>query len=377
METKAIGLYLHIPFCVRKCNYCDFCSESAETEKIERYAECLINEIESYQSEKKILIDSIFIGGGTPSILSPRSFEKIVSVIRKTFEITSDAEFTLEANPGTVSLEKISVFKSCGVNRISLGLQSIHENELKILGRIHTYDEFLEAYDMVKKHLTDNINIDLMYGIPEQSISSFKKTLQTVIALSPAHISCYGLIVEEGTAFFRKRNSLNFPSEDEECDMYDMAHAMLSAKGYEHYEISNYALYGKRCRHNLKYWRDEEYIGLGLSAHSYYLGKRYSATEKIDEYFDDFGTKYRKEERETIGKDPFEYAMLALRLSDGFSLSEYKKLFNMDFTEGKNELLKIYSEKGLIKIENNRIYLTHKGFYVSNSIMAELLDFSS
>ncbi len=377
METKPIGLYVHIPFCKRKCNYCDFCSVAANSELETEYIQSLIAEIESYRKEEKIKINTIFIGGGTPSLLSEELFKKIVLAIKKTFDISYDFEFTVEVNPGTITKEKIALYKSCGVNRISLGLQSIHEKEMKTLGRIHTFEEFEEAYFMIKDGLTDNINIDLMYGIPAQTKETFEKTLHTVIRLSPAHISAYGLIIEEGTPFFENKDSLPFPTEDEECDMYYMAHNILSEHGYMHYEISNYARVGMECRHNLKYWHDEEYIGVGIAAHSYYRSKRYSNTEEFSEYFSDPCAKYISEDEFKITKDPFEYAMLSLRLSEGFSLLEYKNLFGTDFTKGKENLIKLYTEEGFITIKNDRISLTPKGFYLSNTIMSNLIDFTT
>lgn len=377
METKPIGLYVHIPFCKRKCNYCDFCSVAAPEDKIDKYADALVEEIKSYSENEKIKVDSVFIGGGTPSYISCESFLKIANSIKETFELSSDTEYTVEVNPGTLTQEKIRAFKEAGVNRVSLGLQSIHEKETKKLGRIHNYQDFLRSFNMIKSGLTDNINIDLMYGIPYQTKESFEKTLSSVLELDPAHISCYGLIIEEGTPFFLQKDTLDLPSEDEEYEMYMMADSILTSAGFSHYEISNYAKEGRRCRHNLKYWRDEEYIGVGLSAHSYYRGIRFSNPVDFDEYFDPFREKYRIRESEKLGKDSFEYAMLAMRLSDGFSLSEYEKLFGRSFIEGKERYIDLCVSRGLLKIENGFIKLTSSGFYLSNTILTELLDFPS
>lgn len=373
METKPIGLYVHIPFCIRKCNYCDFCSVAASENKIKLYTDTLVSEISSYAREPKARINTVFFGGGTPSVLSSADFEKIVSKIRDTFELCDDTEFSVEVNPATVTAEKAKTFKTLGVNRVSIGLQSIHENEMKILGRIHNYSDFLETYRVFRDAGIGNINVDLMYGIPEQTAKSFRETLAAVANLAPEHISAYGLIVEEGTPFYNMRDKLILPSEDEEYGMYKDAVSSLGKLGYSHYEISNYAKSGFECRHNLKYWRDEEYIGAGLSAHSYYLGKRYSNTSDFDEYFDGFGAKYRKAESETDGVDKFEYAMLALRLSEGLSLSEYRKLFGEEFACDKRELLVRYITEGFMACTEDRIYFTDKGFYVSNTILAQLL----
>ncbi len=344
----------------------------------ERYIESLTAEIASYKcDDKKIKIDTVFIGGGTPSLLPPHFLKRISDCIKDNFDIMPTAEITIEVNPGTLSLEKVLAYKECGINRVSIGLQSIHENELKTLGRIHAFDEFLDAFTLIRENLTDNINIDLMYGIPHQTIESFKETLRTVAALSPAHISAYGLIIEEGTPFFDNRYTLPIPSEDDECDMYAFADKYLSEQGYLHYEISNYAKPGKQSRHNLKYWHDEEYIGVGLSAHSYHMGKRYSNSDDFSEYFSACCAKYNRGDEVNIAKDPCEYVMLALRLSEGFSLSEYKRIFGEDFSKGKEDLLKVYENQGFLKKEGGRIFLTPKGFYVSNTIISGLIDFTT
>ena len=369
---KPIGIYIHIPFCVRKCNYCDFCSRAVDDDLKNRYIASLKAEIESYRRERKIVADTVFIGGGTPSLLSGEAFSSVMASIRKSFDVTDGAEITVEVNPKTLDSEKIKSYKACGVNRISIGLQSIHENELKMLGRIHSYSDFLNTYHMLRSEGFDNINVDLMYGIPEQTRGSFEKTLDAVIALNPEHISCYGLIIEEGTPFYEKRESLPLPDEDAECDMYESAHRKFTDAGYNHYEISNYAKDKVLCRHNLKYWRDEEYIGIGLAAHSYFDGVRFSNTSDFAEYFESV-SKYRELERESKGKDPLEYAMLALRLSEGLSISEYRRIFGKEFAAEKKELLDSYIKKGLMKLEDERLSFTYKGFYVSLAILSELL----
>ena len=373
METKPIGLYVHIPFCLRKCNYCDFCSVSAGKEKIERYIENLICEIKSYSSSPKIKIDSIFFGGGTPSILPEHLFEKIALAIYSSFDVCSDTEFSVEVNPATVTGEKLDTFVRLGVNRLSIGLQSIHENEMKMLGRIHNYDDFEKTFYLARAAGIANINVDLMYGIPEQTEKSLSETLDAIVLLSPEHVSAYGLIIEEGTPFFEKRDELNLPDEDTEYNMYLLADKMLSENGYRHYEISNYAKDGHGCRHNLKYWHDAEYIGVGIAAHSYFCGKRFYNTSSFDEYFDSFGINYRREENENVGVDKFEYAMLGLRLSEGISLTEYKSLFGEEFAKDKKDLLSSYISDGFMQRSGDRLFFTAKGFYVSNAIMAELL----
>ena len=373
MATDSLGLYVHIPYCVRKCNYCDFCSLPKGAAGVpDLYVDRLCREIHEYSGREQRPLDTIYFGGGTPSLLSPPQMERIVTSIRNTFRISPLAEITFEANPGTLTREKANVFYSLGFNRASIGLQSIHENEMKKLGRIHNYEDFLSSFRMLREAGFDNISVDLMYGIPHQTKESFLETVRTVIALSPEHISAYGLMVEEGTPFFAERDSLPLPSLDEECDMYDIARQTLSEAGYEHYEISNYARPTYRSRHNSLYWNLGEYIGVGVAAHSYYGGVRYANSEDVDEYISSVGLNSNCE-KETIEDLAYEYAMLKLRLRDGFSLSGYKERFGTSFTEGKEHVLKRLQDEGLISLSGDRIALTERGFYLSNSILVEIL----
>ena len=369
MATDAIGLYVHIPFCVRKCNYCDFCSFSVSSLSWrDKYIERLIQEIYSYK-DKSIRLNSIFFGGGTPSLLSPSEFSRICSAIKECFEVSGDCEFSVEVNPKTLDSEKLTVFKECGVNRLSIGLQSIHENELKILGRIHLYEDFLASYNTAREFGFDNINIDLMYGLPEQTIESFTITLDTILALKPEHISVYGLIIEEGTPFFEGYSELRLPTEDYECDMYYLASERLGAAGYLHYEISNYSLPARECKHNLKYWNCKEYIGVGVAAYSYFDHVRFGNSDSVAEYLDQFCIEYNQEQAD----EPYEYVMLGLRLKSGISLLEYKSRFGADFLDGRSELVDRLVKTGYLTFDGDRITLTEQGFYVSNSILTELL----
>lgn len=373
MKTDGRGLYVHIPFCVRKCNYCDFCSfNMSEVSWRNDYIDALCKEIESYR-DRNIAIDSIFFGGGTPSLLIPGEFEKICSAINRNFVVLPDTEFTVEANPKTLDRARLASFKKCGVNRLSIGLQSIHEKELKILGRIHNYDEFVDSYRLAREFGIDNINIDLMYGIPEQTMESFEKTLCQVLSLNPEHISLYGLILEVGTPLFNKKDEISFPPEDTECDMYYLAARMLSEAGYSHYEISNYARADKECRHNLKYWRCDEYIGVGLAAYSYLDGYRYGNTNVAAEYFNLDRTKYVTEVKLDNSDMAYEYVMLGFRLKEGISLSEYKRLFGIDFLAGREEKISAFIKVGYLAHNSDRLSLTESGFYVSNSIINELI----
>ena len=371
MATDKLGLYVHIPYCVRKCNYCDFCSlPNGRGEVPDGYVEALCREIESYSSVPKRTLDTVYFGGGTPSLLSPRQAEKIVFAIRDTFDLSDFAELTLEANPGTVTEEKALVFRSLGFNRVSLGLQSVHENEMRTLGRIHNFDDFLFSFNLLRRAGFDNINVDLMYGIPHQTKDSFRQTLESVIALSPEHISAYGLILEEGTPLYASRDQLPIPTTDEECDMYDLCRDVLRAAGYEHYEISNYAKEGKRSRHNLIYWNFNEYIGVGAAAHSFFEGIRSYNTQDVEAYI---SSPEAAKTQECDLNLPFEYAMLKLRLIDGFSLSDYEARFDRSFTEGKEKTLLRLKNAGLVTLDAGRLALTERGFYLSNSILVEIL----
>ncbi len=374
MKTDGIGIYIHIPFCVSKCAYCDFCSfpsRSLDVGKREAYIDALLVEIDSYKG-LGLSADTVFIGGGTPSLLKPRELLKIREHIDNSFTLAQDAEFTMEVNPKTGLGDNISAYRAAGVNRISIGLQSIHQNELNLLGRIHSYEDFLDTYNAARSAGINNVNVDLMYGIPEQTAQSFEQTLSAVLSLNPQHISLYGLILEENTPFFDIKDSLPLPSEEGECDMYYFAARRLSDAGYNHYEISNYAKPGLECKHNLKYWQCKEYIGLGLSAHSYFNGTRFANTNLLEDYITKRNVRI-KSDRLTQEDARFEYAMLHLRLFDGFSVSEYKRLFDEDFLLPRRELLEQLSNGGYLNLEGDRISLTETGFYVSNYILSELL----
>lgn len=372
MTTDPIGLYVHIPFCIRKCNYCDFCSYPGRIgEQLSLYVGTLLKEARQYARAEKIRVNTLYFGGGTPSLLAPSEFEKILLGISDVFDISEHCELTLEANPGTFDFEKMSAYRSLGVNRISIGVQSFCKNELKKLGRIHSASEAIEGYNVVRRAGFDNVSIDLMYGIPEQTLATFGKTLDEALALDPDHISAYGLIVEEGTPFFAERDTLAVPDEDTECAMYYTAAERLAAAGYRHYEISNYAKDGHESKHNLKYWRAEEYIGLGVAAYSYFGGMRYGNARSLDAYLS--APSPVECEHLTDGDIAYEYAMMRLRLSEGISLSDYKKRFGMSFLSERESLIDKFSRHGLISQDGDRLSLTERGFYLSNTILAEIL----
>lgn len=372
MTTDGRGLYVHIPFCKRKCNYCDFCSYADSIDlNLEPYVSALISEAEQYRRDKKIKIDTVYFGGGTPSLLPPAVLEHVLVRVSDIFDISGTAEVTLEANPATFDKDKLVAYKALGVNRISVGLQSIHENELKKLGRIHTPEQIYSSYKCIRDVGFDNVNLDLMYGIPEQTENSFASTLDAVIALEPEHVSAYGLIVEEGTPFYLERKTLSLPDEDTECAMYYMAAERLSCAGYRHYEISNYAKHGMESRHNLKYWRAEEYIGLGVSAYSYFEGKRYGNARTLSSYL---STQTPAESEVLTRKDEmYEYAMMRLRLIEGISLADYRSRFGADFTRGRESIIERFLSLGLLSVSEDSLSLTERGFYLSNTILAEIL----
>ena len=373
-HKKSIGLYVHIPFCLKKCNYCDFTSFSCISEDVRAaYLNELSREILSYKKEPRISLDTVFFGGGTPSLLSADEFFTICNAIAESFNLEPDAEFTVEVNPKTLTREKLNAYISGGVNRISIGLQTIHDNEYKILGRIHNFEDFVSTYKMVRDAGITNINVDLMYGIPGQTSESLGKTLNEVISMRPEHISAYGLILEEGTPLWKMKDALIFPDGDEEFLLYEKICDVLKNSGYSHYEISNYSLPGCECKHNLKYWHSDEYIGVGISAYSYFGGERFGNTNDLDVYLNQNSTKYSY--KEIIDKEAsmYEYVMLSLRLSEGFTLGEYSERYNCNFLETRKDMILRFIESGYMKFDNERISLTEKGFYVSNAILTELI----
>ena len=372
MTTKKRGLYVHIPICVKKCAYCDFTSfEECGFKNRGLYFDKLLSEINSYKGDR-IPIDTVFFGGGTPSLMMSEEIRSVMSSVKENFDLSVDSEISIEVNPKTLTRDSALLYKSLGINRVSLGVQSIHENELKKLGRIHSREDFLESYAILREVGFDNISFDLMYGIPDQTMESFEETLSLLISRSPEHISVYGLILEEGTPLFEKRNNLDFPSEDDEADMYYLASRMLSAAGYLHYEISNYSKPTKECRHNLKYWRAEEYVGVGLAAHSYYKSRRYFNSSVLSEYL--------SVQPDICSLPPiskadaaYERVMLALRLSEGLSLSEYKSDFSEDFLLGREDEILRLCAAGYAEVKDGRLRLTESGFYISNAIISALI----
>ncbi len=374
MTTEPIGVYVHIPYCIKKCNYCDFCSLPGGKGGVpDVYVERLGEEILTYRGECKIPASTLYFGGGTPSLLCSTQLKKIISALKLVFDFTSELEFTLEANPGTVNEGKLRQLRTLGVNRLSLGMQSAQQNELSALGRIHTQKELVDAFLSARRVGFDNISCDLMYGIPHQTKDSFRDTLNTLTELSPEHISVYGLMIEEGTPFYEMQGGLPLPSEERECEMYYLADKLLTSSGYSHYEISNYSKEGKESRHNLKYWHASEYLGFGAAAASFFGGKRFVNTSNVSEYLESNGASYNTCEELTDTDLEFEYCMLRLRLKEGIVRADFKDRFGRDFYDGRERVIEKMSMLGLLEAGKDRIALTAKGFYLSNTVMCELL----
>ncbi len=404
---KPLELYIHIPFCVKKCKYCDFYSGPSTEAERESYVMSLCQTIRSYgELAKAYRVTSIFVGGGTPSILKAEQMEAIFLAIRETFIIEEQAEITIEMNPGTVDEKKLRTYKTCGINRLSIGLQSTDNRELRILGRIHTYEEFLNTYRLAREGGFQNINIDLMSAIPGQSLDAWKKTLEAVAKLEPEHISAYNLIIEEGTPFYdlygevdevcemdekadsvMKSEKLELPDEETERQMYHETIRILKEYGYRRYEISNYAKPGYECRHNLGYWNRTEYLGIGESASSLIRNYRFTVgTKKQNSAIQDEKTIFIQNQNRTwmnvqqgeieilSTKDEMEeYMFLGLRKTDGVSVSRFEELFGKPMHEVYDSVIRDMEAKGLLIKENDTVKLTDRGMDVANYVMSEFL----
>lgn len=363
---KALGIYIHIPFCVRKCRYCDFLSGPAGQDVQEKYVEMLFHEIESYKELlKERVTDTVFFGGGTPSVLEGHQIAKILRKLRKYGNISEHAEISIEANPGTVYEEKLQIWKQAGINRISFGLQSAENEELKRLGRIHTWEEFEENFKLARKCGFDNLNVDLMSALPGQTVDTWRKTMERVTSLNPEHISAYSLIIEEGTPFFDAYDNHPelLPSEEEERRMYYETKAFLASKGYERYEISNYAKPGYECRHNLSYWERIDYLGIGLGAASLLGNVRKSNQTDLNEYLK--GNFAGESEILSPVNAMEEYFFLGLRKMKGVDWTLYREQYT--------HVVKKLTAEGVLEIEGNYIRLTERGIDVSNYVLAEFL----
>ena len=377
---KKLGIYVHIPFCKRKCHYCDFISFSGKQKLIEKYINSLKQEIIKCKIDKEeYLVETIYFGGGTPSFIESKYIIDILEAIRNKFKVLKDAEMTIEINPGTVEEQKLKAYYNAGINRISFGLQSTKSELLKLVGRIHSYSSFLDAYNLARKVGFKNINVDLMIGLPVQTIQDIKKDLERIIELNPEHISVYSLIVEEGTVIEEKiRNKeLYLPSEELERKMYWTVKEELEKNGYIHYEISNFAKKGLESKHNLSCWNQEEYIGFGLAAHSYINNTRYSNTENLEDYIvgadDPARPQKTTHEIQTKEDKMKEYMLLALRKIDGVKISEFKNKFVDNPIYLYRESLSKLVLQDLIEIDIDNIKLTKKGIDLANLVWEEFV----
>ena len=379
---RELELYIHIPFCVKKCAYCDFLSGPASNQQIEEYVQALIEEIRYYKEfVKKYEVSTVFWGGGTPSLLTGEQMKALMEALGQTFFIRQNAEITMEANPGTVTVEKLLACQKAGINRISFGLQSVNNEELKMLGRIHTYEEFLESYDAARKAGFQNINVDLISAIPKQTVSSWEQTLQTIISLQPEHISAYSLIVEEGTTFAKlygegcKLEHL-LPMEEDERRMYERTEELLREAGYHRYEISNYAKEGYECQHNLGYWERKEYLGLGLGASSLIEETRFHNTDETEEYLRDASNPIllrRGQEKLDRQEQMEEFVFLGLRKIRGIQEEKFAEMFGEDIWDCYGRNLERVIKEGLLEREEGVLRLTRKGIDVSNYVFYEIL----
>ena len=371
-------LYLHMPFCVRKCAYCDFLSFPTDQETQNLYTRRLREDIDAMGKKYgDIPVDTIFIGGGTPSVPDSALIVGIMEHVRKAFHVAEGAEISMEANPGTVTREKLTDYRRAGINRLSFGLQSANDRELKLLGRIHTWAEFLESFHLARECGFTNINIDLMSALPGQTRESWKDTLKRVTDLNPEHISAYSLIIEDGTPFGEKYGSEEgrklLPDEDSEREMYHETKRFLRDCGYERYEISNYAKPGRACRHNIGYWTGLPYLGLGLGASSYMDGCRFAVNSDMKQYLEEKPGMFTDVEKLTKKDMEEEFFYVGLRMTAGVSLPEFERRFGVFAKDVYPGLMEMFVEEKAAVFQGDRFVLTDYGLDVSNYIMAQFL----
>ncbi|MDU4750536.1 MAG: radical SAM family heme chaperone HemW [Clostridium butyricum] len=372
---KEMSLYIHIPFCKQKCLYCDFPSYAGKESLINEYIRALNEEILRKCSKYKIA--SIFVGGGTPSYLNEINLESLLKTMNL-LDFKDNFEFTIECNPGTLNEEKLVLMKNYNVNRISMGLQTTNDNLLKEIGRIHSFEEFKKNYNQARKVGFENINVDLMFGLPNQHMKDWKASLKDVMSLEPDHISAYSLIIEEGTCFYNLYNNdkLNIPNEEEERSMYLFTKGFLEDYGYNQYEISNYAKVNKECFHNKVYWKCNEYLGLGVSASSFVDEKRFKNIDDIKIYIEKINNNEDVTEEihvNNINDDMEEFMFMGLRMIEGINLKTFKKRFGKDVFDIYDEVIKNNIKKGLLVVDSEKLYLSEKGIELSNYVMSDFI----
>ena len=376
---KDLGLYIHIPFCVKKCAYCDFLSWSGDKEQRVDYVRALEQEILSYKNfAEDYQVSTLYFGGGTPSVLEGELLERIMEAIRRTFQIEEKAEVTLEMNPGTALKEKLELYKKLGINRLSMGIQSVKNENLKLLGRIHTYEDFLESYCMAREAGFDNLSGDLISSLPGQTLAEWKEELKILMETPLEHVSVYQLIIEEGTEFYKKYGECEelLPDEETSREIYLWTGKYLKSRGFEQYEISNYAREGKQSAHNLRYWERKDYLGLGLGAASMIRNMRMSNTRDWDKYMaycrDPGKIREEVEVLEESGQME-EFMFLGLRKTRGISKKEFRRTFGKDIDLVYEKTLEKYLKNGMLQESGDRIFLSEEGILLSNQVFADFL----
>ncbi len=377
LKSRRLGIYLHIPFCKSKCAYCDFYSLPAGDKRMDAYLEALCAHItESAPYLRGFTIDSVYIGGGTPSYWGEKRLKALLKVVRKELAPANDCEYTLECNPDSVTLKLLKTVRDLGVNRISLGVQSAREEELKAVGRPHTFAQAREAVALIRKAKLGNLNLDLIYGLPGQTMETWQESVEAVLALKPEHLSLYGLQVEEGTPLYQRRGSLDLADDDALADRYLWAVNRLAQAGYDQYEISNFARPGRVSRHNLKYWTLQEYVGFGPGAHSDFGRRRYSYVRDVNAYIEGVlhgGTLLDQDDQIPPQERSAEYLMLGMRTVHGISGQEYRNTYRMHFAPVE-EKLRSFAAQGWAVEEEGRWHFTPEGFLLSNQLIGLLLE---
>ena len=373
MKSKGFEIYIHIPFCARKCDYCDFVSFVCDKSVQHQYVDCMIEQlINKAEFAKDSIADSVFIGGGTPSVIAPKEIDRIMNTIYKHYNVSDKPEITMEMNPNSITAEKLAIYKAGGINRVSMGLQSANDSELKVLSRLHSYDEFLVAFERVREAGFANVNVDLMSAVPTQTVASYENSLRKVASLGPEHISAYSLIIEENTPFFaRYKDNTGLPTEEDDRQMYHDTEKILSEFGMKRYEISNYSLPGYECRHNVGYWTRKPYLGFGIAAASLWDETRYKVHDDIKRYIN----KDFSEEKETLTDADIisEYMFLGLRLVDGILVQDFWDKFKKSIDDIFPGVVAKLTKEGLMAASNGRIFLTEKGLDIANYCMSEFI----
>jgi oxygen-independent coproporphyrinogen-3 oxidase len=370
------SLYIHIPFCKRKCNYCDFPSYAGRESLVPEYIEALKSELGYYSSlYDKPSVKTIFVGGGTPTLLPEEQISSLFEAIAKDFNVLPDSEISFEANPGTVTKEKLKTLINSGVNRISLGAQTFNDTLLKKLGRIHLEHDIIDAYEMIRETGFKNINLDLIFALPGENINDWQNSLVKAVKLNPEHISTYNLQIEEGTPFYTEKleGGLLMPEEEEELKMYKIAIAFLNENGYKQYEISNFAREGFECAHNKAYWTMQDYIGIGAGAHSFINNIRIENTPFLEKYLTKDFSAIKTEHVNTKKENMQEMIFLGLRLKKGFNLNDFTRRFGIGFREIYKKELADLTDEGLIEMSGKNVRLTENGLYLANEVFKRFL----